>query len=51
MCHIIVKYYTHPCTDCISVDDVVNEVVVNDFTELKFKGFDIKQIDKIMEKL
>jgi hypothetical protein len=36
-------------TDCISVDDVVNEVVVDDFTELKLKGFNIKQIDKIME--
>jgi len=37
-------------TDCVSVDDVVNEVVVDDFTELKLQGFDIKQIDKIMEK-
>ena len=37
-------------TDCVSVDDVVNEVVVDDFTELKLQGFDIKQIDSIMEK-
>jgi hypothetical protein len=37
-------------TDCVSVDDVVNEVVVDDFTELKLQGFDIKQIDTIMEK-
>ena len=28
---------------------IVNEVTVDDFTELKLKGFDIKQIDKIME--
>ena len=36
-------------TDCLNVDDIVNEVVVDDFAELKLEGFDIKQIDKIME--
>ena len=38
-------------TDCLSIDDVVNEITVDDFSKLNLKGFDIKQIDKIMEKI
>ena len=38
-------------TDCLSIDDVVNEITVDDFSKLNLNGFDIKQIDKIMEKI
>ena len=38
-------------TDCLSIDDVVNEITVDDFSKLNLKGFDIEQIDKIMEKI
>ncbi len=36
-------------TDCLNIDDIVNEVTVDDFSKLKLTGFDVKQIDKIME--
>ena len=38
-------------TDCLTIADVVNEITVDDFSELQLKGFDIEQIDKIMEKI
>ena len=38
-------------TDSLNIDDVVNEITVDDFSKLNLKGFDIKQIDKIMEKI
>ena len=38
-------------TDCLSGDDVVKEITVDDFSKLNLKGFDIEQIDKIMEKI
>ena len=38
-------------TDCLTVEDVLNEVTVDDFCELKLNGFDIKQIDDIMEQI
>ena len=36
-------------TDCLTVDEVIEEVTVADFAELKLTGFDIEQIQKIME--
>ena len=38
-------------TDCLTVDEILNEITVGDFSELKLKGFDIEQIDKIMGKI
>jgi ribosomal protein L31 len=38
-------------TDCLSVDEVLNEVTVDDFSKIESKGFDLKQIDKIIEDL
>jgi len=38
-------------TDCLNIDDVVNEITVDDFSKLNLKGFDVKQIDKIIEDL
>ena len=38
-------------TDCLTVEDVLNEVTVDDFCELNLNGFDIKQIDDIMEQI
>ena len=38
-------------TDCLTIDEVVNEVTVDDFSKLELKGFDIEQIDRIMEKV
>ena len=38
-------------TDCLTVEDVRNEVVVDDFSELKLTGIDTKQIDDIMEQI
>lgn len=36
-------------TDSLNIDDILNEVTVDDFSKVNLKGFDIKQIDKIME--
>ena len=38
-------------TDSLTVEDVLDEVTVNDFSELKPTGFDIKQIDQLMEQI
>lgn len=38
-------------TDCLDIDDILNEVTVDDFSKLDFNYFDIKQIDKIMEQV
>ena len=38
-------------TDCLTIEDVLNEVTVDDFCELKLNGFDIKQIDDILEQI
>ena len=36
-------------TDCLEIDDILNEVTVDDFSKLDLNYFDTKQIDKIME--
>ena len=38
-------------TDCLDIDDILNEVTVDDFSKLGFNYFDTKQIDQIMEKV
>ena len=38
-------------TDCLNIDDIVNEVTVDDFSKLKLTGFDVEQIDKLMEQI
>tara|TARA_R110000803_G_scaffold184029_1_gene246343 strand:- start:2714 stop:3259 length:546 start_codon:yes stop_codon:yes gene_type:complete len=38
-------------TDCLDIDDILNEVTVDDFSKLEFNYFDTKQIDKIMENM
>tara|TARA_R110000737_G_scaffold118792_1_gene151233 strand:+ start:2943 stop:3491 length:549 start_codon:yes stop_codon:yes gene_type:complete len=38
-------------TDCLDIDDILNEVTVDDFSKLEFNYFDTKQIDKIMEQV
>tara|TARA_R100001244_G_scaffold84252_1_gene64869 strand:- start:626 stop:1183 length:558 start_codon:yes stop_codon:yes gene_type:complete len=38
-------------TDCLDVDEILNEVTVKDFSKLPLKGFDINQIDGLIEKL
>lgn len=35
-------------TDCLTVDEVINEITVTDFSKLELTGFDIKQIDNIL---
>ena len=35
-------------TDCLRVHEVIEEVTVADFAELKLTGFDIKQIDDLL---
>ena len=46
-----VLFITVHRTDCLTIEDVLNEVTVDDFCELKLNGFDIKQIDDIMEQI
>jgi len=36
-------------TDSLNIDDILNEVTVDDFSKVGLKGFDTKQIEKIME--
>tara|TARA_R100001377_G_C3188595_1_gene109582 strand:- start:455 stop:1003 length:549 start_codon:yes stop_codon:yes gene_type:complete len=38
-------------TDCLTVEDVLNEVTVDDFCEVTLNGFDTEQIDNLMELL
>ena len=38
-------------TDCLEIDDILNEVTVDDFSKLDLNYFDTKQIDKIMENM
>tara|TARA_R110000751_G_scaffold115433_2_gene214832 strand:+ start:347 stop:892 length:546 start_codon:yes stop_codon:yes gene_type:complete len=38
-------------TDCLDIDDILNEVTVDDFSKLDLNYFDTKQIDKIMENM
>tara|TARA_R100001377_G_C3139971_1_gene92309 strand:+ start:40 stop:585 length:546 start_codon:yes stop_codon:yes gene_type:complete len=38
-------------TDCLTVDDVVNEVTVDDFSKLEIANFDTTEIDKLMENI
>tara|TARA_R110000803_G_scaffold166897_1_gene230212 strand:+ start:2001 stop:2546 length:546 start_codon:yes stop_codon:yes gene_type:complete len=38
-------------TDCLTVDDVVNEVTVDDFSKLEIANFNTTEIDKLMESI
>ena len=38
-------------TDCLTIEEVVAEITVADFADLKTTGIDTKQIDKLMEQL
>ena len=38
-------------TDCLDIDDILNEVTVDDFSKLDLNYFDTKQIDRIMEQI
>jgi len=49
--HEEITFITVHRTDCLTVDEVVPDITVDDFSELKLEGFDIKQIDRIMEQI
>jgi len=36
-------------TDCLTPEEVIKEVTVKDFSETSLKGFDLKQIDKLIK--
>jgi hypothetical protein len=37
-------------TDCLTPEEVVNEVTIENLSESSLKGFDIKQIDDLINK-
>jgi hypothetical protein len=38
-------------TDCLTPEEVIKEVTVKDFSETSLKGFDLKQLDKIIQNI
>ena len=44
-------FVTVHCTDKLDLKDIEEEVIAKSFSEIKLKGIDVDQIDKLMDQI